>query len=383
MLGLLLVVGLVTIIMSSKNWHWTQLTLVLLIFFSGIGYMFLGASTLKLHRRFRSNIAKYEKQLEEIERQNYELQYGTRDLPGIGELEHRLQIVTRERGRVWRGVLPSGQVSPLGEVAIQVSQPVPHGLEQDSIVYAFETGDPNTSSPQGGPQYLGEFRVKAVQAGGAMLESTLLLGQRELQRIGGSQGPWSLYETMPVDRHSLFAEMSEEEKRQKLPAESVEEYLRHGTDATPDDDQWHVIGLDDKGNRVGKDNLDAAVKKLYNRTLRDYAYLFNEMAKERIVAIAKITAVAEDNQKLVTSLEGAEKTGEFRRQQIDSLEKDLTGMKADRLAIESHRDSVLSLLAHYQGRIEEYLKANSLLAKRYSQSQLGLASFINASAPAP
>ncbi|MEM8946777.1 MAG: hypothetical protein AAGD11_16505 [Planctomycetota bacterium] len=382
-LGLLLVVGLVTIIMSNKNWHWTKLTLVLLIFFAGVGYLFLAAETVRIHQNLRKNIPRFQDQIATLEKQNYELVNGVRDEPGINELDHRLQIVTRERGRVWRNVMPAGQLNPEGALPVEITSPIPHGLEQDAIVYAFESGNPNSADPSGGPQYLGEFRVKAVQEGGALLESVLLLGNRDRQRLGSSQGPWRLYETMPIDRHALYAELGEEALRQMVPAESADEYLRHGTEATADDDQWHVIGIDDNGNRVGPDNIDQAVRKLYDRSLRDYAFIFNQLAGERIVAIAKQAAVAKDNEKLLQSLEGAEATGKFRQQQIDSLNRDLAGMKTDREAIESHRDAVLGLLTHFEERIAGYLKANSELAKRYTTQQLGLASYIDRVAPAP
>lgn len=382
-LGLLLLVGLVTIIMSSKNWHWTQLTLVLLIFFTGIGFLFLAAETLRIHQNLRKGIPNLEKQIATLEKQNEQLLNGAGDQPGIVELDHRLQLVTRERGRVWRGVLPAGQVSPQGQIAVQIPKPVPHGLEQDAIIYAFESGDPNAADPNAGPQYLGEFRVIAVQEGGATLESVLLLGNRERARLSGSQGPWSLYETMPIDRHSLFANVPDEALQQMLPPESVEEYVRHGSESTPDDDEWHVIGVDDEGNRLGPENMDQAVKKLYDRTLRDYAFIFSELAAEKIVAIAKQAAVKEDNEKLVQSLASAEETSKFRQQQIDMTEQDLAGMRKDLKAIESHRDAVLQLLSHFEERIEGYLQANSELARRYTESQLGLASYIDRVAPAP
>lgn len=382
-LGLLLVVGLVTIIMSNKNWHWTQLTLVLLIFFAGVGYLFLAAEVFRIHRNLRKGLPGLEERIARLEKQNYELLHGASGTPGINELDHRLQIVTRERGRVWRGVLPSGQVSPQGETPVEIPAPSPHGLEKDAIVYAFETGNPNTADPFNGPQYLGEFRVKDAQAGGVLLESVLLLGNRERERLARSQVPWSLYETMPIDRHRLFANIPAESMSQLLPAESVEEYLRHGSEATPDDDQWHVIGIDAEGKRVGPENMDQAVKRLYDRSLRDYSYIFNQLAGEMIVALAKQRAVAEDNAKLVQSLEGAEETSQFRQQQIDALNRDLTGMKTDRSTIEEHRDAILNLLSEREERVEEYLRANSALAKQLEDRQSSLTQYINTAFPAP
>ena len=374
-LGLAVLVGLVTIIMSSKNWHWTQLVLVLFTFFAAIGFLFLGAETVRIHQNLRKGIPKLEKQIASLEQQNDKLLNGSGDQLGISKLEHHLKIVTRERGRVWRGVAPSGQVDQQGRVSITIAKPAPHGMEKDAIVYAFEMGNVNAADPVDGRQYLGEFRVIETQEDGATLEPVLLIDNRTGERLAKSEGPWSLYETMPIDRHRLFAGIPEEALRAMLPAESVEEYLRHGSEATHDDDEWHVTGLDEDGKRVGPDNIDQAVKRLYRRSLRDYAFLFSEMAASKVVALAKLQAVSEDSAKLVKSLAGAEETAKFRQQQVEALQADLAGMKQDRKAIESHRDAVLGLLGHFRERLESYRQANSGLAQQRTQSQLGMTSY--------
>jgi len=383
-LGLLLLVGLATISMSSKNWHWTQLVLVLFIFFAGIGFLFLGAETLRIHKNLRAGIPKREKQIADLEQQNDHLVNGSNDKPGILELDHRLQIVTRERGRVWRGVMPAGQVDPkTGRIAITITKPQPHGLDDDAIVYAFAADEPDMTNPNNGPQYLGEFRVREAQAEGATLEPILLIDNRTGKRLATSEGPWNLYETMPIDRHRLFAGYSAEQLQEMLPAQSVEEYLRHGSPSNADDDEWHIIGLDEDGQRVGVDNLDQAVKKLYNRSLRDYAYIFSESAGEKVKMLAQLQAVSEDIARLAKSLTGAEETGKFRQQQIDTIGRDLAGMKADLAAIESHRDAVLGQLQHFQQRINDYLADNSVRAKALAGRQLGLLNYINNTSPAP
>ncbi|MGI9429002.1 MAG: hypothetical protein ACR2NM_10110 [Bythopirellula sp.] len=382
-LGLAVVVGLVTIIMSSKNWHWTQLTLVLFIFFAAIGFTFLGAETVRIHQNLRQGIPRLEEQIATLVKQNEQLLHGSDDQPGIQELDHRLQILTRERGRVWRGVQPGGPVDAQGFVSVDIPKPTPHGLDKDAIVYAFETGPPNAAAPAEGRQYLGEFRVIEVQGGGVRLEPILLVDNRVGQRLSASDGPWSLYETMPIDRHRLFAGIPEEAIRQMLPAESVEEYLRHGSEATADDDEWHVTGLDDNGERVGPEKMDQAVQRLYDRPLRDYAFIFNKLAGEKVVALARQTAVKEDNSKLLKAQKAAESTGAFRQRQIELLNVDLTGVKQDRAAIEAHRDAVLDLLAHFQERIEGYREVNASLAEKFAQEQFDLASYINSVAPAP
>ena len=222
---------------------------------------------------------------------------------------------------------PPDKVDPQGRVSVDITKQLPHGLEEDAIVYAFEAGSATATESAEGKQYLGEFRVTVVQAAGVTLEPVLLIDNRAGERLAASEGPWSLYETMPIDRHRLFAGYSEEALRAMLPAESVEEYLRHGTEATRDDDQWHVTGLDEDGKRVGPDNIDQAVKRLYDRSLRDYAYIFNELAGNKVVTLARQEAVTKDNDRLVKALAGAEETGQvppatnrYRRQRFDRYE---------------------------------------------------------------
>jgi len=304
--------------------------------------------------------------------QNEQLLNGSGEKVGLLDLEHRLKMISRERGRVWRGVQPAGEVDDQGVVQVEIAQPTPHGLEKDAIVYvfeaggAFEAGEVNPTDSSAGRQYLGEFRV--TEAG---------------ERLASSQGPWSLYETMPADRHKLYAGLEEEQLRQLLPADSLDEYLRHGTPATADDDEWHKIGLNENDERVGPENLDQAVKFLYDRPLRDYAYLFSELAQQRVVLQASRQAVAQDLVKLAEALQSAEQLGTFREQQRTALASDLTGMQGDRLAIETHRDLVQHQLTHAKQLIERLLARNSELADRLTQRQMGLLESINRAAPAP
>jgi len=380
-LGLALLVGLVTIIMSNKNWHWSQLVLVLFTFFAAVGFLFLGAETVRIHKTLRANIPSLKTQIAGLEKQNDELLNGSTAKPGIRELDHRLLIAARERGRVWRGVAPAGQIGPQGQVSVEIANPQPHGLEKDAILYAFEAGEPDAADPASKAQYLGEFRVSGMQQGGVALEPVQLMDNRASGRLAQSQGPWSLYETMPIDRHRLFAGFTPEQLQSMLPSETVDEYVRHGTEATDDDDEWHVVGLDADGRRLGPENIEQAVKKLYDRYLRDYAFLFGELASQKIVTIAKQAAVAQDNAKLTQALTSAQATGEFRQQQIAAYGNDLTSMQQDLAAIQAHRDAVLAQRDHLRQRNHDYQQANSELAKQLTEQQLGLARYIDGRSP--
>lgn len=384
-LAVVVLVALVTTFLSAKNWHWSQVLLVLSIFLSAVGYMFLSAETVRINRNLRINLAKNQQNLESVEKQNYELVNGTEQESGILELDHRLRLVSRKRGRVWRGVMPAGEVDNQGRVQVEIGQPSPHGLEKDAIVFAFETGEPNAADPSAGPQYLGEFHVIESGANGASLEPVPLIEQRTGQRLAASRGPWSLYETMPIDSHELFAERSEEELRSMLPAESVEEYLRHGSDATEDDDQWHRAGFNDKGERVGPgpEHADQVAVPRYDRLLRDYAFLFTEIDQQSVVMAANKAALQSDIEKLENALASAKELSKFRQQQKELLGADLAGMEKDLAASQSHRDLVRQQLQETKDSVDRLLADNSAKATELIQLQLQRQRQIDAAAPAP
>ena len=384
-MGLALLLGLVTLFLSSMNWHWSHVLLVTSILFAATGVLYMATKTAAMHKELRAKIPSLEEKLADFEQQNEDLQKGTADQRGIRELDHRLQIVFRERGRVWRGVQPTGQLDDQGRIQVEILHPEPHGLDQDAIVFAFETGPPDNASPHSGPQYLDEFRVVSVEKSGVTLESIHLLldPPRKRDLLARSKGPWSLYETMPADRHKLFAKYSEDELRQMLPATSVDEYIRHGQPANDDDDEWHVIGLDENDARVGPDNIDQAVKKQYDRVLRDYAYLFSDLAKQRVVMLADIQSATEDNNRLEIALKSAEELTAFREDEGEKLARDLRGMQQDREVIEAHRDQLVQILSHAHSRIQGLLVENSDLASQITEFQLGLMEFIDSAAPKP
>lgn len=381
LIGVVVLVGLITIIMSYKTWHWSQVVLVCSVFLAGVGFLFLAAETFRIHAVLRSDIPQKEAELERLADQSRTLQRGTLEEPGIRGMRHRLQIVTRERGRVWRGVMPVSQVDDEGQLQVEIPSPQPHGLETDSIVFAFEQSDPNVNNPEVGSEYLGEFRVVDTAGPDVTLESTQLLTERTGSRIDNSQGPWVLYETMPQDKHDIFAELSEEELREMIPSESIEEYLRHGTPATPDDPEANVVGLDENDERV--EDLQDAVKRLFDRPLRDYAYIFNELEQRRVILQSQIQATIEDNAKLTAALESAERLTEFRNEQKQMLQSDLGNMEQDLQAIEELLDQVQTQLANANDRIEQTLAQNSAYSDQLQEIQLGLMETIDATAPAP
>ena len=134
-------------------------------------------------------------------------------------LASELNRVLLERGRTWRGVrvidaanpnrivvqLPNNNdnVAP-GEsgapAANQAGVRPTDPLSVDSVIYVF--GEDNLRIPRA---YLGEFKVTTVTPDGLTLVPTAPLAPNQIQNLNA--GPnWAIYEVMPLDSHTAFAE---------------------------------------------------------------------------------------------------------------------------------------------------------------------------------
>jgi hypothetical protein len=379
---LLLIASIAAAYFGARNWHWAHTTLVVLVFLAAAGFFILASETLRINAVLRKQANRLESQLAQVTTEVDALQHGTRnaqvinalaaeevaipedaeEIPSISDLDHRLHLLTRLRGSVWRKVMPAGFDPQTGAVTVTVESPQPSGIAPDTILYAFEEGPPGHPDPASGAQYLGEFRVKEAAGQQASLVPVNLLDQAEQQRLAASRGPWSLYETMPIDQNEIFAGLSEDKLRELLPAESVEEYIRQGTPAGPDDDEWHVVGIDEEGNAVGPDDMSKAAKKIYQRRLRDYSVEFSELNRRRVALLANMEAVAADNEKLKAALASAEQLGAFRDDEIRKLTFDLAGVKKEREIIEKHLATVQQQLANARRLLDQAIAENRRLA---------------------
>lgn len=393
---LLFIVSLVAAYFGARYWHWAHVTIVVLIFLAAVGYLLLAAETLRINAVLRKQANQLETQLAEVQVNLEALERGTKsgqvisrlnglpgtaegevlqlpedieELPSITDVKHQLFLATRLRGRVWRKVTP-GQFDPqTGTVDVSVESPQPSGIEQGRVLFAFEQGKPALPDPTQGAQYLGEFRVTKADAQQATLVSVNELDKVERERLANSRGPWALYETMPVDQLELFAGLDEKQLRKLLPAASVEEYIRQGTPAGPDDDEWHVIGFDDNGNQVGPDNMDKAVKKVYQRRLRDYAADFAELNERRVMLLANIAAVSKDIERLQAAQVSAKKLEAFRTDEVQKLKIDLAGVEKERAIIEAHQAQVEQQLATARKLLDQAIAENRRLADELARRE--------------
>jgi hypothetical protein len=384
----LFLVAVVGAYFASRTWHWAHVLVAVGIFLAAIGYFVLAAETLRINAILRSQANATQQELDQVTAKIEALRAGTRDaqvinqlaadevqvpeaadqIPSIADLEHRLHMQTRIRGKVWRRVAPAGFDPQRAALRVAVESPQPSGIEPDTILFVFEEGAPTLPDPTRGPQYLGEFRVVEVAGPQVTLESIQQLDEFEVRRLAGTRGPLALHETMPVDQHALFAGLSEAELRKLLPEQSVEEYVRHGGRPTSDDDQFRRMEVDEQGNLVGPD-YEGTTQERYQRRLRDYSVEFDELAQRRVVMLADLEAVVKDNERLAAALVSAKQLQAFREDQIRKLGTDLAGVAKEREIIERHLAALEQQLANTRQLVADAVAENVRLADQLAQLQ--------------
>lgn len=395
LLVILVLASFVVAYFSARTWHWSHVLVLLGLFLTTVGFFFLSAEALRINAVLRRQVNELETQLTDTKARTDALVAGTDDpalinqlrndevvvpegeeeIRSLADLDHLLHLETRLRGRVWRNVAPIGVNPQTGETRVGIQSPTPAGIGADSVVFLFEQGEPAPPGAEGGaqrgPQYLGEFRVSEAAGQQATLEPVLQLDDYERQRLANSRGPWAIHESMPVDQHRIYAGMSEEELREILPAASVEEYLRHGQEAGPDD-EWQRVGYDESGNRLGPEDMANAARVLYERRLRDYAHEFEELARRRVISLTDMAGVRQDNERLQRALASAKELQAFREDELRKLNTDLAGVTKEREAIETHLTQVQERVAALNQRLTATLAENSRLAQELADRQAAL-----------
>jgi hypothetical protein len=387
-IGLLILVlaAFVIAYFSARTWHWGYVLVVLGIFLSTLGFFILSAEVLRVNSVQRTEVNRLEVELSSFEAQNVALEKGSSDtnvinqlrsaevriaedaesIPSLADLNHELLLATRDRGRLWWNVMPTG-IDQTGAVQISVERPAPAGITADSVVFLFEAGEPQLPDEQGrpqGPQYLGQFRVTQATGQTATLQPTLPMDDYERQRLAASRGPWIMYDTMPADSHEVYAGMSEEQLRQKLPPGSAEEYIRHGKELRPEDDEFRQAGFDETGKRLPADQLATAAKKSYQRRLRDYALEFDELSQRRVGLMVNMAAGQKDLERWQSAQTAANELKATREDQKVKLNTDLAGITKEREAMERHLAQVKQQLARGQKLLADALRRNSELEDR-------------------
>jgi hypothetical protein len=379
---------------SARTWHWGYVIVVELIFLSTLGFFLLASETVRINAVYRTEIKKNQKQLDDVEKQNVALHDGTSDgsligqlggqdppvkttkdkegndkIDSIADLDHELLIATRLRGRIWTIAKPGRPNAQTGVVTM----PTPPGIKPQTVVFLFDGGPTQPPAANGaprGPQYLGEFTVTQVAAQQTTLQPVLQMDEVERRRLAASPGPWIIYETMPLDRHEIFAGKTDQQLQQLLPKKSVNEYIRDGKPATADDDPVRVVGLDENGKPLPPGDISKATKKVYERRLRDYAAEFDDLARRRIAMMTEADSIKKDIVRLTEAEEAAKKIQAFRENERTKLTNDLAGITKERTAIEKHLTDVNKLLARARQLTAELMQRNDQMAAELAARQL-------------
>ena len=371
--------------------------LVEAIFLASVGAFLLAAETLRINAVYRAEINKRQKEVDASTADIEALKSGTHDaavlnrlragetpakipdeadsIASLNDMDHELLIATRRRGRVWRNVTPAGVDPKTGNVKVTITAPTPAGLKADTVLFLFEEGPPQPLDAKGaphGPQYLGEFNVSQAAGQQVTLVPTipLLPNDFEARRLAASKGPWIMYETMPTDRYEFYADLKEDQLKQLLPKQSVNEYLRHGKEATADDSPWRKVGFDENGVQLPADQIAKATKVLYQRRLRDYAAEIEELSRRHISMLAEADAVKKDIDELTAAEDVAKKLQAFRTEERQKLTADLAGVTKERETIEKHLAQVQQLLAKARQLTADTIAHNRQLVAELTARQL-------------
>jgi hypothetical protein len=161
----------------------------------------------------------------------------------------------------------------------------------------------------------------------------------------------------------LFAGMTEQQLRQVLPEQSVEDYIRHGTPRQPDDDEANIAGFDATGKRLKPEEWNNNTVYRYQRPLRDYGFLFDELDKRLVGMIADRNALTEDNRQLEQADKSAKQVQAAYTLMQKKLKFDLEGVTRDRQAIESHSAQVATQLTNAQQLLAATREENQQLTQ--------------------
>lgn len=340
------------------------------VFIAAFAFLWFSARTLKTHEVWRTAYEKVAASKISLEKEKRQLQFGGSERKGpngedlsLGKLkaEEELYNATIHRGRVWRNAHFDG-ADPLG-LRFRIELPAPHTLAVGDILYIFDA-----RPVADGGQYLGEFTVKAAPEGQPtiVVVPMFLPSQQRPQLVARFQTkleaslrpetPFTLYDTLPQDRHDLYAGYTDQQLEQILPAETVDEFKRDGKPAAADDPEDRVA-TDDKGDRV------------YRRPLRDYFKLYAKEFSDLVVNTDEIAGYKNDLASLQSVNTALEAEIEARKAEKAVVDQAISAAKAEVEAVSQHQTKLDEELATLKKQVEESYarlkQQESELAKLY------------------
>lgn len=347
LLGVAILASFVIAYFSARTWPIYQVLLAEFLFLSLVGFFWLGAKTLAIHKSWRTAVVNSEKELDQLQTQIQETreggpanEQGQRDPKGIRQLRQELQKLAVDR----RGVLYDVTVDSVKDGVVQTTfKSADHGLAAGSVLFAFS----QAPFEQGG-RYLGEFKVAAVgdDATKVQLTANLPLDEAQSQRLAKATGAITLYTTMPIDDTALFAALDEPTRQKLLPPASLAAYA------------------------------DA------KRQLRDYEQTFHEHYVQRSLLNDAISKLSSNIQRIEAATKEAEKEAGYRQTEKDNLTADLAMFKKELQAISSYQNSLAGLYQQLREAMKTTYAANRRMVANLTAQQFQAADAIDRQADA-
>ena len=329
---------------------WSKV-LIGLIFVALLPFFYLSLRLLKTNEAWRTNVNKYTKAVADMKsgvgtQSGLSIEQLTSD---VKKAQVALHEIVYDRGRVWRNVQPTRAFNAnTGKGSVTVSDPVPNRIAEKMVLFAF---DPNG--------YLGEFQVAIAGDQNITLEPTMKMSDRQLKRLSSSQGGWTLYEVMPMDRHDLYAGMDRETLEKMLPAARVNEFLKDGQPSEPNDPAERVVD--------GK----------YQRPLVDFTTSFHEMDREIAIATDANVAAQKDVDSLRAALADANRQVAFRTEEIAELKRELARTNEERELIGAQYAALSKQLAATREEMRVTFNQNRDNAKELAALQAAAVSAVS------
>jgi hypothetical protein len=249
------------------------------------------------------------------------------DQLGLEQYQIVLNAMILDKGRVWQA--RRGQVTPTGDVSLQIEKPRPAAIKDKSLLYAFES-----KGIQQGGRYMGEFKATAAAGQNVTLVPAVRFSSAELARLAQSDSNWTLYEVMPLDRDWTFAGLTDEQLTAMLPEDIRAEFLH-------------------KGQPEG-----------YQRPLRAYGVAFRELRNAIALTLDSITARTVDLTHLKQSVIGTEAQVQARLAEIGTLEAELKRAGTERDQVAGQVQALTAKVADLQAETDRLLADNKRTAQR-------------------
>ena len=262
--GLLALFFIFLTYMNTKTWRWVHVTFTFLVFAAAVTFCIYAAMTLKTRAAWISLHDKTEQQVEDVQKQIAILTRGNPQDPSAPSLISTRAELARtilDRGRVWRGTIPTidratGAITlattPPADPNLPAAPAAPkkNNIQPKTVLHAFREGQIQgaDATPITVPvAYIGEFEVTAATDNSVTIVPTMQLAP---DQIAAGTGPgqnflpsWSLYENMPVDGHEWFDGTDEQRQADLpkiIPPPLLQAYLRDGREATENDPPENV-----------------------------------------------------------------------------------------------------------------------------------------------